>query len=112
MLRLSLYANLLLLAACVALYALWQHDAGENARNDARAAKAEVKTMREESAKRDAIANWYAALRAKLPKAQRSVADAARANPSDCSVSPAVADSLSRSIKEGNAARRATDSLP
>jgi len=112
MIRALLYALALSLLASVVLYALWQHDAGENARNKTKAAHEQIAHMQAEAKARDAVAAWLAALRDRLPKAGRKVSDAVHQEPSRCSVSPAVGNSLRESIGQGNAARRGADSLP
>lgn len=133
-LRASLYANLALLIACITLYALWQHDAGEVARYETRQAQALAdatqaarKAEQQKAKELAAIADAYEKDKRDAEVAQRKLVDDLRAGNvrlqkrwagcvSDVAASAAELDAAARDREESaarivRAARDADDQI-
>lgn len=112
MIRIGLYLLALSLLANALLFGLWRHSAGEVARREAVVVKAERDRANKVAGERDQLATDLANVRARLPKAGRTVSDAVHSAPSGCSVSPAVGDSMRQAVRQGVAARRGVGAVP
>lgn len=105
LLRISLYANLALLATCLFLGGLWKYEVHRKDKILAQYAKAQF----EAQVKSQMLEQELAEARKKRPPVAPKIIEVIRANPSGCTVPKPVHDGLSRAVDEANRARIGAD---
>lgn len=104
LLRLSLYANLALLAACLLFAGLWKFEQGRKHKILADFGRAQF----EADLKRSMLEAELAEARKKRPPVAPKIKEVIRANPSGCRVPAPVHDGLQDAVREANASRIGT----